>query len=82
MVLVQSQSSEVRSPNRTAMYQYPNRALTQLANHLSGMSGTYFSFAAIGTLAVLTIFLVVPETKGKTLEQIEVTWRVESWPNG
>jgi hypothetical protein len=37
-----------------------------------GMSGTYFSFAAIGTLAVLTIFLVVPETKGKTLEQIEV----------
>lgn len=36
-----------------------------------GPGGTYFAFAAIGVAAVATIFAIVPETKGKTLEEIE-----------
>jgi len=36
-----------------------------------GQAGTYELFAALGGLAVLSIAITVPETKGKTLEQIE-----------
>jgi hypothetical protein len=36
-----------------------------------GPGATYLVFAAIGLVAVATIFAVVPETKGKTLEEIE-----------
>ncbi|CAL8468142.1 g7681 [Coccomyxa elongata] len=36
-----------------------------------GPWGTYLAFAAIGVVAVSTIFAIVPETKGKTLEEIE-----------
>ena len=32
---------------------------------------TYLVFAVIGAIALLTIYLTVPETKGKTLEEIE-----------
>ena len=35
------------------------------------MNNVYYLFAAVGALAVLTIYLVVPETKGKSLEEIE-----------
>lgn len=36
-----------------------------------GPGATYLTFAAIAVLAVGTIYVIVPETKGKTLEQIE-----------
>ena len=36
-----------------------------------GQDGTYRLFAALGVLALASIALTIPETKGKTLEQIE-----------
>lgn len=40
-----------------------------------GMQATYAIFAAIGVGAVANIYVNVPETKGKSLEQIEALWR-------
>lgn len=40
-----------------------------------GMRSTYGLFAAIGVAAVLNVYYNVPETKNKTLEQIEALWR-------
>lgn len=40
----------------------------------AGPSATYLLFAAIGCVAVANIYFNVPETKGKTLEQIEQIW--------
>lgn len=37
-------------------------------------AATYFAFAAIGVAAVATINAIVPETKGKSLEEIEALW--------
>ena len=39
-----------------------------------GASGLYFAFAGVGVLALITIQAIVPETKGKSLEQIERLW--------
>ena len=36
-----------------------------------GMANIYLLFAGIGLLSLLSIYLTVPETKGKTLEEIE-----------
>ena len=36
-----------------------------------GMSTIYLLFAGVGMTALLSIYLTVPETKGKTLEEIE-----------
>lgn len=38
------------------------------------VAGTYFGFAAVGVIALATINAIVPETKGKTLEDIEKLW--------
>lgn len=40
-----------------------------------GMQLTYATFAAIGVAAVANVYYNVPETKNKTLEQIEALWR-------
>ena len=40
-----------------------------------GMQATYALFALIGVGAVAYIYNNVPETKGKTLEEIEELWR-------
>jgi Na+/melibiose symporter-like transporter len=48
-------------------------ALPQLQSAL-GPSATYASFAAMGVVAVATINAIVPETRGKTLEEIEAMW--------
>lgn len=40
-----------------------------------GMRATYGLFSAIGVAAVLNVYYNVPETKNKTLEQIEALWR-------
>lgn len=34
-------------------------------------AGTFILYAAINALAILFVILFVPETKGKTLEQIQ-----------
>lgn len=39
-----------------------------------GPSGLYFAFAGVGVLALVTIHSIVPETKGKSLEEIERLW--------
>ena len=39
-----------------------------------GTSGTFGVFAAITALAVIAIWIALPETKGRTLEQIERQW--------
>jgi SP family arabinose:H+ symporter-like MFS transporter len=40
----------------------------------AGPAATYFFFAAVGVLAVVVIDRAVPETKGKSLEEIEAMW--------
>lgn len=40
-----------------------------------GAGYTYLVFAAVSVAAVATIYSIVPETKGKTLEQIEAMWK-------
>lgn len=39
-----------------------------------GMTATYYTFAAVAVLALTSMSLTVPETKGKSLEQIEKIW--------
>lgn len=39
-----------------------------------GPAGLYFSFAGIGLIALYVIYSIVPETKGKSLEEIEEMW--------
>jgi SP family galactose:H+ symporter-like MFS transporter len=40
-----------------------------------GRSGTFWLYALVGAGAWIFAFLLVPETKGKTLEEIEEHWR-------
>lgn len=40
-----------------------------------GAGSTYLIFAAVSVVAVGTIYAIVPETKGKTLEEIEAMWK-------
>eukprot|EP01025_Chloroclados_australasicus_P047820 TRINITY_DN5395_c2_g1_i1.p1 TRINITY_DN5395_c2_g1~~TRINITY_DN5395_c2_g1_i1.p1 ORF type:complete len:594 (-),score=43.00 TRINITY_DN5395_c2_g1_i1:306-2018(-) len=39
-----------------------------------GMASTYFLFGVVGIASVACIYSFVPETKGKTLEEIEAMW--------
>ena len=39
-----------------------------------GPSGLYFLFASVGCVALYVIYSIVPETKGKSLEEIERMW--------
>lgn len=40
-----------------------------------GLSGTFYTFAGIGIIALIFVKLCVPETKGHSLEKIEETFR-------
>lgn len=35
------------------------------------ISGTYILYAAINAMAIVFVIMIVPETKGRTLEQIQ-----------
>ena len=37
-----------------------------------GLNNTFFGFAAINAVAVLVMIKFLPETRGKTLEEVEV----------
>jgi len=47
-----------------------NRFLTDVFHH--GFS--YWIYGAMGVLAALFVWKLIPETKGKTLEEIEKLW--------
>eukprot|EP00887_Chlorella_sp_A99_P006942 scaffold2.g6942.t1 len=47
-----------------------------------GPAATYFAFAAIGVAAVACIYSIVPETKGRTLEEIEALWTEDEQRGG
>jgi len=40
-----------------------------------GRPGTFWLYAFVGIVALVFVLRLVPETKGKTLEQIEASWR-------
>lgn len=46
------------------------------------VGGTFFVFAVISALSVLFVYTLVPETKGKSLEQIELLFKDEHQWNG
>ena len=37
----------------------------------TGITGTFFGFAIVGVLALLFIWKFVPESRGRTLEEVE-----------
>lgn len=43
-------------------------------------AGTFWLFASMCTLSIIFTIVFLPETKGKTLEQIEATFRGTSGP--
>lgn len=47
------------------------------------VGGTFFVFAAISTLSVAFVYKCIPETKGKSLEQIEMLFQNDkAWEGG
>ena len=45
-----------------------------------GQSGTFWLFGAMGIITWLFVWFMVPETKGRTLEEIESHWRAGKHP--
>jgi hypothetical protein len=48
--------------------------------HLMGKATTFWLYGIVSIGAWLFAFFLVPETKGKTLEQIEAHWRTRKHP--
>ncbi|MCF3109397.1 sugar porter family MFS transporter [Niabella sp. CC-SYL272] len=47
-----------------------------------GTGGTFWIFSAFGIIAFITVFRLLPETKGKSLEQIETEWKGAATKSG
>ena len=47
-----------------------------------GRPWTFWLYALVGIISWVFVFRLVPETKGKTLEQIEAQWRTRAKPAG
>ena len=45
-----------------------------------GMTNMYMGFASLSTVALLIFFIVIPETKGKSLEEIEEFFSKDGTP--
>lgn len=43
--------------------------------HVMSTAGTFFLFSAISALSIVFVYIYVPETKGKSLEQIELMFQ-------
>ncbi len=50
--------------------------------HVLGRPWTFWLYALVGILAWIFVVRLVPETKGKTLEEIEGIWRARGRPAG
>jgi sugar porter (SP) family MFS transporter len=48
--------------------------------HVLGRPWTFWLYALVGVLAWIFVVRLVPETKGKTLEEIEAAWRTRQRP--
>jgi SP family arabinose:H+ symporter-like MFS transporter len=49
--------------------------LTPIMLSTIGAAGTFWIFAAFCAIAFVTVYKLLPETKGKSLEQIEAEWK-------
>lgn len=49
--------------------------LTPVLLKAVGAGGTFWIFSAFGIIAFITVYRLLPETKGKSLEQIENEWK-------
>ncbi|SDC99018.1 sugar porter family MFS transporter [Niabella drilacis] len=49
--------------------------LTPVLLKAAGTGTTFWIFAAFGVIAYITVYRLLPETKGKSLEQIEAEWK-------
>lgn len=49
-------------------------ALKSAVQDTFGLSSLYLAFAVIGLGALAVVYASVPETRGKTLEEIEAFW--------
>ena len=49
--------------------------LTPILLKSIGTPATFWMFAAFCVIAFITVYKLLPETKGKSLEQIEADWK-------
>lgn len=50
--------------------------------HFICLTGTYYLYAAVCFLTILFVAKIVPETKGKTLEEIQASlnsWKIDRY---
>jgi hypothetical protein len=58
-------------PHARALSQAPGRCRTHVIAAV-GITGTFFVFAVLGAVSWIFCFKAVPETRGRTLEQLEL----------
>lgn len=57
-------------PSKSSVLPHVNRVLLLLADAI-GLSWMFLLYGLVGAVAVLFVYLFVPETKGQTLEEID-----------